>query len=52
MNDKLKKQPKKRDVFPLWALFVLLGCIGLTGIFLSRSVGSEKKYQKFGFNFY
>jgi hypothetical protein len=48
----MKNTRKKSDVFPLWALFVLLGCIGITGLFLSRSVGSEKKYQKFGFNFY
>lgn len=31
----VKNTPKEGNVFPLWALFVTLGCIGATSLFLS-----------------
>jgi len=54
-HKKLKKvTPRKTDVFPLWALFVSLGCIGAVGFFFNRSLTNTKKIQTqaFGFNFY
>ena len=47
-----KNRPKKTNVFPLWALFVSLGCIFMIGLFLNRRLASVKKPQTFGFNFY
>ena len=39
----LKKTPKKTDVFPLWALVIVLGCIGAIGLFLSNRLANVKK---------
>jgi hypothetical protein len=39
----VKNTPKKGNVFPLWALFISLGCIGVTGLFLSSRLANVKK---------
>jgi len=39
----VKNTPKKADVFPLWVLFVSLGCIGATGLYFSRKLSNVKK---------
>ena len=40
-----KITPKKSVVFPLWALYVALGCIGATGLFLSNRLANVKKIE-------
>ncbi len=39
----VKNTPAKSNVFPLWALFISLGCIGVTGLFLSSRLANVKK---------
>jgi len=39
----VKNTPAKSNVFPLWALFISLGCIGVTGLFLSSRLTNVKK---------
>jgi hypothetical protein len=41
----MKNTRKKSDVFPLWALFVALGCIGATGLFLNSRLTNVKKTE-------
>jgi len=47
-----KTTPKKSDVFPLWALFVSLGCIGATGFFLSSRLTNVKKTQSTSISYF
>ena len=41
----IKNTQKKCDVFPLWALFLALGCIGVTGLFLNSRLTNVKKTE-------
>jgi hypothetical protein len=41
----IKNTRKKCDVFPLWALFLALGCIGVTGLFLNSRLTNVKKTE-------
>ena len=38
----IKKTHTKGNVFPLWALFITLVCIGSTGLFLSSRLAKVK----------
>ena len=41
----VKNTQKKSDVFPLWALFISLGCIGVIGLFFSNKIANVKKIE-------
>lgn len=38
----VKNTPKKSNVFPLWGLFVTLGCIGATCLFFTSRLANVK----------
>ena len=38
----MKNTPKNSNIFPLWALFVILGCIGATCLFLTSRLANVK----------
>lgn len=47
-----KITPKKSGIFPLWALFIVLGCIAATGLFFSRRLANVKKIEGSNFKLY
>lgn len=47
----MKNTQKKGDIFPLWALFVALGCIGATGLFLNSRLTNVKKTETADYSF-
>lgn len=49
---KSKEKKSKRCKFPLWLLFVLIGCIFALGLFFNSKLKQTKPIQNFGFRFY
>ena len=52
MKKESKEKKPKKCKFPLWLLFVLLGCIFALGLFFNSKLKETKKIQNFGFRFY
>jgi hypothetical protein len=46
------KKPHKKNKFPVWLLFLVVGLIIAIGLFFTYKINEPKKVQNFGFRFY
>ena len=51
-NKNSHKKVHKKNKFPVWVLFLLIGLILALGLFFMYKINEPKKVQNFGFRFY
>lgn len=47
-----KKKSDKKNKFPVWILFLIIGLILAICLFFTYKINAPKKVQNFGFRFY